>query len=308
MNDNGKKAAPGLEPETRPETNDAGRDSTSRGEWKFKLPMAVHSSLDDAGLTAEQFRVMAAVCRKCGDEANGRQCDASILTLAKICRLHPQTVRDALISLKALGWVDVIERSGRSKVHVPRFPYPSGSKVGVSLQGRGMVEVEGLGFEVAPPSGSELGPPSGFKVGKGIPTRETHKGNHNLPPHESLPFASEAFAEAWGEWLQHRKEKKKPVTPLSAKKSLSELAKIGEDRAIAAINLSIASGWQGIFETNHSSQAAKPMRTIDTGGRKASTTIMDELYPRQKPLRTVDVGGRKADTSLMDELYPRTNS
>lgn len=67
-----------------------------------------------------------------------------------------------------------------------------------------------------------------------------------VPP--ALPFDSAAFAEAWEDWQQHRTEKRKPITPLSAKKALADLAKMGEPRAIAAINHSIANGYQGIYE------------------------------------------------------------
>ena len=53
---------------------------------------------------------------------------------------------------------------------------------------------------------------------------------------------------AWDEWVAYRQEQKKPVSERSAKMSLKELEKMGVTRAIAAINHSIANGWQGIFE------------------------------------------------------------
>jgi NAD-dependent oxidoreductase involved in siderophore biosynthesis len=83
-----------------------------------------------------------------------------------------------------------------------------------------------------------------------------HEGNPTkvIPLRQSkgdlvaLPFPTEAFKSAWADWTTHRVEKRKPITPLSAKKSLADLAAIGEARAIAAIHHSIANGWQGIFE------------------------------------------------------------
>jgi uncharacterized protein YdaU (DUF1376 family) len=75
----------------------------------------------------------------------------------------------------------------------------------------------------------------------------------------SLPFADEDFASAWADWCQHRKEKKKPVTPTSAKLQLQELEDMGVDRAIKAIDHSIAKGYQGIFEPSQfNGQKPKP--------------------------------------------------
>lgn len=57
-----------------------------------------------------------------------------------------------------------------------------------------------------------------------------------------------AFTAVWNDFVQHRREIKKPLTPLAAKKQLNILTKWGVARAIAAIDYSIAKGWQGIFE------------------------------------------------------------
>ena len=59
-----------------------------------------------------------------------------------------------------------------------------------------------------------------------------------------------AFSEAWEKWQQHRREIRKPITPTAAVSLLKKLAGWGVDRAVAAIEHSIASGWQGIFEKN----------------------------------------------------------
>jgi uncharacterized protein YdaU (DUF1376 family) len=64
----------------------------------------------------------------------------------------------------------------------------------------------------------------------------------------TLPFSDTDFADAWHDWTQHRKEKKKPLTPTSTKLQLQTLQDMGVDRAIRAIDHSIAQGWTGIFE------------------------------------------------------------
>lgn len=58
------------------------------------------------------------------------------------------------------------------------------------------------------------------------------------------------FREVWKEWCAHRLEIKKKLTPISVKNQLMQLCKMGHDRAITALEHSIANGWQGIFEPN----------------------------------------------------------
>jgi Helix-turn-helix domain len=59
-----------------------------------------------------------------------------------------------------------------------------------------------------------------------------------------------AFLEAWAEWLQYRRQIKKALKPLSQTKQLKEFQSWGPDRAIAAINHSIARSYQGPYEPN----------------------------------------------------------
>ena len=72
-----------------------------------------------------------------------------------------------------------------------------------------------------------------------------------------LPFSSEQFSEAWGTWIQHRREKRQPLTPTATKQQLAKLKAIGEERAITAIEHSVANSWTGLFEPK-TTQAEKP--------------------------------------------------
>jgi hypothetical protein len=67
-----------------------------------------------------------------------------------------------------------------------------------------------------------------------------------LPP----VLCSDQFAEAWREWLQHRREKKEPVKPGSQteRQQLRVLSEWGVARAITAIRFTIFKGWTGIRE------------------------------------------------------------
>ena len=55
------------------------------------------------------------------------------------------------------------------------------------------------------------------------------------------------FTTAWQEWIQHRSELKKRLTPSTATKQLQMLLPMGADHAAAVLNHSITKGWQGLF-------------------------------------------------------------
>lgn len=52
----------------------------------------IHSCLDDYGLSPQQFRVYAHLARRAG----GGKAFPSVATVARVCKLHPQTARAAL--------------------------------------------------------------------------------------------------------------------------------------------------------------------------------------------------------------------
>lgn len=74
------------------------------------------------------------------------------------------------------------------------------------------------------------------------------KGPADKLPEIPSALRTPEFEKAWDDWVEHRRQRKPKVTPLSAKESFSKLGKWGVDRSIAAIRHSIASSYQGIFE------------------------------------------------------------
>lgn len=83
---------------------------------------------------------------------------------------------------------------------------------------------------------------------------KSNKEPPNIPPELDHP----QFREAWEKWKQHRAEKRKPLTPTSTAQQFAELAKLGLERAVAAIEHSIAQGYQGIFEPKDHHHEHKP--------------------------------------------------
>ena len=68
------------------------------------------------------------------------------------------------------------------------------------------------------------------------------------PESVQLPFESEKFSLGWRKWVKHRKEIGHPLTPTATSQQLTKLSAMVEARAIAAIQHSVANGWQGLFE------------------------------------------------------------
>lgn len=79
-------------------------------------------------------------------------------------------------------------------------------------------------------------------------SKPTKKPKPAPEPEPTLPFSSDAFREAWAAWQRHRKEIGKPLKATATERQLMTLAAMGESRAIAALDHSMANGWQGIFE------------------------------------------------------------
>lgn len=95
-----------------------------------------------------------------------------------------------------------------------------------------------------------------------------------------MPFPSQAFADAWGRWEQHRRESKKALTPTSVRQQFKKLAAMGEARAIAAIEHSLANSYQGIFEpTTGGNHAASTARRTGTASFDPSRHTLTPVGP-----------------------------
>ena len=91
---------------------------------------------------------------------------------------------------------------------------------------------------------------------------------------EELPPAldTEAFRAAWELWRQYRVERHLAAwKPLTIRTQLAKLAELGEARAIAAIDHSIAQAYQGIYEPKAQATGGKgfaPIPCARCGGKK----------------------------------------
>ena len=79
-----------------------------------------------------------------------------------------------------------------------------------------------------------------------------------------IELDTQKFRDSWNEYIEYRKQRKdKPLTTIGTRKKWAQLAKWGEARAITAIDDSIASGWQGIFERENKNNFSNNKPAID---------------------------------------------
>lgn len=72
---------------------------------------------------------------------------------------------------------------------------------------------------------------------------------------KEVPAAPGLDLEAWERWVSYRAEIKKPIKPPSVSAAQKEMAALGSDQ-MAAVEKSIASGWQGLFAPSGKQKAA----------------------------------------------------
>jgi hypothetical protein len=96
------------------------------------------------------------------------------------------------------------------------------------------------------------------------------------------------FHAAWRDWVQHRREIRKKLTPKAVETQLKHLAEWGPKRAIAAIGYSIGNGWTGIFEEREGTGAGRVKAKHPTPEEYAET--MRKTRERQQAFeaRTVE--------------------
>jgi hypothetical protein len=87
--------------------------SSTRADSNDLAPVFIHSRLDDYGLSPAEFRVYCHMARRGGRD----YAFPAINKIARVCRLHPQTVRQALHFLVKQGLLIRQERPGRTTLY-----------------------------------------------------------------------------------------------------------------------------------------------------------------------------------------------
>ncbi|EAY30977.1 helix-turn-helix domain-containing protein [Microscilla marina] len=135
----------------------------------------------------------------------------------------------------------------------------------ISIEEKGLLEKEKA---TVPPKKKQAPKTAEVKAAKKPTPKKT-----SLASKVKLPFASDTFKQAWGDWLKYRAEIKKPYkSMLSVQRILDKLAGFEEAFALELIGKSIANGWQGLVFAKTGEQyqewlTAKRKKTQGTGTR-----------------------------------------
>ena len=100
-----------------------------------------------------------------------------------------------------------------------------------------------------------------------------------------LPHRSSRFASTWADWVEHRRQIRKPLTEVAAKRLLAQLARFTETAAIDKMDRAMAAGWQGCIFPQDLEELRKVVPMV-SNGRTAADDYYDALEKR--------VGGIKA--------------
>lgn len=154
----------------------------------------VHSKIDDAGLSANEFRVYAHLARRAGSGA----AFPAVASIADVCRIHKDTVWAVLKSLESRGMVVRVNRTGATNVYKLTEPsawtHPSDSGSGK----QGAPETEGWG--VAENKGWEAPETEGYE---GTPLKEIQRRRSKETKIFTPPTEAEWIAyctSTWSDW------------------------------------------------------------------------------------------------------------
>lgn len=204
--------------------------------------------LDEAGLSHAEFRLYCHLCRR-SDKSGIAWPSAD--SISSDCRMARNTVWKVIKSLEAKGMIlregKPFQGQNRYRVidqpigvnHMPIDSTPTGAnEIPIDESTIGAKEIR-----QSAQTNSRQSAQTNSR--EGYPDKVIQK---KVIQKEELPFHSELFLTTWLSWKQHRKEKKKPLTPTTTDRQLKKLASLGEQAAIRWMDYAMEQGWQGLFE------------------------------------------------------------
>lgn len=165
----------------------------------------IHSSLDDAGLTPQEFRLFAHLSRRAGSG----EAWASAASMATACRMHQDTVWAALNELERRRMVVREARPG--KTTLIRLTKPSDWNLNPpGLEGHPLKPGDGNGG--TPPTPPNRVAPTGLEGHEGNPIRVSKESNPSSAPSAAADCAtcSSVFGDVEQIQLGPQQEKKAP--------------------------------------------------------------------------------------------------
>lgn len=85
-----------------------------------------------------------------------------------------------------------------------------------------------------------------------------------LEPADEIPAGWTAMMKTtWLDWVEHRRQMRKPMTAIASRQQIAQLCKWGEDRAIENIARAIRSGWQGIYDDRKQNRGRNTQTVVE---------------------------------------------
>jgi len=188
---------------------------------------AVVGRIADIGTTA--LAVYVILAKFAGPD---RRCFPAVSTIATLLGKGNRTVQAAIRCLSKAGLIRVEARGGRGGTTSNLYTLPPVDQVKQTAGGE-----------------ADCGGPVQLVAGE----QELPNKIHSTRPREQrVPLPKELdhadFREAWDGFLEHRREIRKAATHRAQRALLKKCAAWGKLNAIAAIENSIAGGWQNLFD------------------------------------------------------------
>lgn len=109
------------------------------------------------------------------------------------------------------------------------------------------------------------------------------EGIKNIPEN---PFDDDDLNSLWRQWIQHRKQKKEPLTQIAAERQISKLKAHSSEAAKASIEKSIERNWTGLFFDDKDVATVSSLKVIKAVGIAPNEWIQYEdgsIYPPLSP-------------------------
>lgn len=190
-----------------------------------------------------------------------------------------QTVYSAIAELEELGLIEALKETGKTtKYRLKLVPEIVATKNGTSTEN---------GNEVVPKMGT------GTSTENGYPSKDTNKTQYTKEKINKKDFDIVAIenelagrflssvtemkyqldADNYQDFIQYRKEIKKPITEMAAKQHIQLLCKYPRDIQAEIIKQSISNGWSGLFEPKQQKQFIQP-----TNKRENFNNLVNEVF------------------------------
>lgn len=157
----------------------------------------------------------------------------------------------------------------RLKKSVPKFPPASGMRDDWLPDDYDFPEVPGSSRNIPLDANADVESDANAKPPSPRGVKMDPIDEIEIPPE----LRCDSFLAAWMRWRKHRREIGHKLKPTMAEAMLRNMAAMGSERAIAAIDYTIGKGWQGLQEPNGVSSGKYGSRTAAVNGGEYDTDV-----------------------------------